>query len=335
LVIKQCRGAPPALLNYKQWHWAFYLALFALSPTLASAQTDASLLFDPWRGKEVVRTQSDFSLFGRERFQEDGSSAAFAESHLTGRWRLENSRDINPSFGFDWTHIEIGGDHRLLPGQLDDASLAFATPIAASGDWFAAALLGFGYAGDNAFGNGRAWNAKAGLIAGRQFKNGDALIFALNYDGNGTLFPDAPLPAVEYSGHLGKGIDFVLGIPIESIEWRISEKLKLSAESYLLTDLDLSIEYQITRHCQVYTRYLSTEYAFAAGGLPPNRRLFFQDQSAEMGLRWYAADPIQIIAAFGYAFGRSFKVGFDDRNLDRLTDLSDEPYFRLGVDLEF
>ena len=312
-----------------------WIAILILAPVAAFAQTDPSLLFNTWRGKTQVEAQGEFTLFNRGKVAADGSSAPMSEIQSSGRWRLDSSRDINPSLGYDWTHMEIGGNHRLLPSHLDDASIAIASPLALVDGWFAAGLLGLGYAGDNSFGNSHGWYGKADLFVGTQFKNGDALIFVLDYDGHRTFFPDVPLPGVAYSGHLGKDFDYVIGYPVDSLEWRITDQLKFSAAWFPITDFDVNLAYQFTPQWQIFAHYLSNEYAFHVDQLPHDRRLFFFEQRVETGVRWSPCKSVDFVGAAGYGFGRSFSEGFDDRSLNKLTDLSDEPYIRLAIEMRF
>ncbi|MFI5378377.1 MAG: hypothetical protein ACHRHE_03650 [Tepidisphaerales bacterium] len=314
--------------------WIAVLILM-LAPVVTLAQTDASLLFNSWRGKSQVEAQGEFTLFGRATVDADRSSASLWEAQSHGRWRIDTSRDINPSLGYDWTHLEIGGNHRILPRQLDDASVAIASPLAQYDGWFAAGLLGLGYAGDNSFGNSRAWYGKADLFIGKQLKNGDALVFTLEYDGSRTFFPDVPLPGVAYSGHLGTQVDYVLGFPLDSLEWRISDQLIFSAAWFLTTDFDITLAYQVTPQWQIFGHYVSNELAFHVDQMPHDRRLLFFEQRVESGVKWSPCKGADLVGAVGYGFGRSFSQGFDDRNLNKITDLSDEPYLRAALELHF
>ncbi|MDB5325417.1 MAG: hypothetical protein JWM57_986, partial [Phycisphaerales bacterium] len=55
----------------------------------------------------------------------------------------------------------------------------------------------------------------------------------------------------------------------------------------------------------------------------------------ELGVDWTLQDDFKLNAAVGYATGRSFSTGFDDRSLHHSADLQDQMYLRLGVELSF
>ena len=75
---------------------------------------------------------------------------------------------------------------------------------------------------------------------------------------------------------------------------------------------------------------------FFVDGLPENYdRLFFQQRRAEVGVRWEPRKDFNFSLAVGYAFGQEFSTGFDFRQTDEFTDVSDEPYVRVGFDIRF
>ena len=42
-----------------------------------------------------------------------------------------------------------------------------------------------------------------------------------------------------------------------------------------------------------------------------------------------------VTLAAGYAFSQELTTGFDSDNEDKLTDLSDQPYLRIGLEVGF
>ena len=70
---------------------------------------------------------------------------------------------------------------------------------------------------------------------------------------------------------------------------------------------------------------------------PSSHRVFFQMSRAETGIRYVNEDFIwkgmyfDAALSVGYAFNQDFSTGHDVRDLDPLTELSDEPFIGLII----
>ena len=299
-----------------------------------AAQTDASLLFAPWDHHDSAENRTDALAFERTDISSSHSSTDFLEFHSSGRVRLDQSHGINPSIGYDWTHFDLSNAAPLLPNHLDDISIAAATPLGAWGDWFGAALLGVGYAGDDVVGT-KGLYGKADLIAGRRLGNDNTLIFALDYDGSRTLLPDVPIPYLLYNDHVGKNFEFTFGFPLTSFQWRPTDRLSIWGDFSIPSSLQGGVEYKFTQHLFGYAKYVDQEDAFHTNDLPDDRRLFYHEDRVELGIRWPASDNFEFSVGAGYGFDRRFNTGFDDRNLTSVTKLSDEPFIRAAIKFAF
>jgi hypothetical protein len=98
---------------------------------------------------------------------------------------------------------------------------------------------------------------------------------------------------------------------------------------------DASLEYKFTHQWKLFVRYADRATAFYDSELPGNHRLFYNESRAEGGVGYALGDYVNLEAGVGYAFAREFSVGFDDRNLDRVTDVSSEPFAHVGLAVHY
>ena len=301
----------------------------------AWAETDETLLLGPWKKDQVLSSNTDLVLLNQSHFDAMHTRSNFYEIESTGRFRLDTSRELNPTLGYDWTHIETNGQSQPIPAKLDDMSLALATPLAQVGDWFLGATVGIGYAGSAAFGDSEGWYGKGNVMTGTQLNKDSSLVLLVDYDGNRTWLPDVPLPGFMYASKWGDTLHYALGFPVNAVEWTPIDRLKLSLSTYLLTSIDAAAEYELSHEWTLFAKYATRQDSFYDSRLPENRRLFYGENRVEGGIGYELGESVKLEVGIGYAFGRAFSTGFDERDLQRVTTISDEPYARLGITIRY
>jgi len=317
------------------WAWATAL-LTAATCGHAFAQTGPTLLLKPFPKEQAIQARADALFFDAGHTKESDDAFRLSMYESQGRWRVQPGNLISPRIGWDATFIDLHTDFAGLPDQLTDQSVAIAMPIAKYGDWIVGASVGIGYAGDAPFGDGDAWYGKGTLSVFKLFNDTDALVFALDYDGNRSILPDVPLPGVAYTRRVARDFFFVIGAPVTSIEWRPDERLRVELVYTIPDTVDASVGYAFVKGWTIFGNFESRREGFFINGLPANHdRLIFQQRRAEVGLRWEPRKDFLFSVAGGYAFGQEFSTGFDARDTDLVADVSDEPYLRFGVDIRF
>jgi hypothetical protein len=320
-------------------HVAFRLGLFALlivlMPMAAPAQTDEHLLLDSWDPGQRISGDSNATVFDGGKFRADQSNVRLDEGETEARARLMETYDLNPSIGLDWQWMNMRDADHPVPGQLNDLSLAFASPIAQSGPWFAITTLGGGYCGDGAFADDRAWYGLGSFGIGRQFSSGADLLLLIDYDGSGGFMPDVPQPAAEFRSRFGPTLEYVVGLPESSLSWKPNEKFDLELTYDLLNNVQVQAQYNLTKQFALLAGYDRNEQAFADSQLPTDRRLLFIEQRVEAGVRYDPIKAVNIDLGVGYGFGQRFATGFDDRSLTNVTTITDRAYVRAAVTFAF
>jgi hypothetical protein len=161
-------------------------------------------------------------------------------------------------------------------------------------------------------------------------------VFVLDYDRNRLFLPDVPLPGFAYTRRIDPTLLLAAGVPLTSITWEPNERFKLRLEYLLIDNLQLAVGYEFVENLTLFGNIEYRAEGFFVPGLAnEDDRLIFQQRRAEIGLRWDPRESASLHLAAGYAWGQEFSVGFDSRETDQLTDVSDEPYVRAALEVRF
>ncbi len=305
--------------------------------SVSHAQTASTMLANPWAAERAVDFTAD--AWGQSKGDTDqtGMDVRLSRYQAAGRWRLEPNDTLSPSFAFNTHRLDIHSPDTALPQRLVDVSFAGAMMFDVDPDTTLQVILGGGYAGDNAFGDGGAYYGLADLIVTRSLGEHRGYKLILDYDGHRTFAPDIPLPGFIYYDRLDDQTTYTLGFPSSSITWKPNDKTTLRATYFIPTTIKGIIEYEVTQPWSVYASYDSSLNAYKLDSDPNNnRRLMFAQQRIEAGVVWRGREGdsfpgVELRVAGGYAFDQAFTRGFDVRDTDTVRDISDEPYVRVAI----
>ena len=327
----------------------------------ALAQTNIDLMLKPFADKTPVDVNATgYVLASGHTDRPANDDYQLSIIDLYGRYRFAPDQRYDPRLGFNATYLNFDSDNPTLPDSALDTSVAVGLGVYEDKreGWQAGITLGIGYAGarggpagDDLFSDKNGLYGKASILVGKHFNKTDALLFVVDYDGNRTYKPDLPIPGIAYQKRIfgnpdpdQKGGPFqptlllTLGIPFSSIHWQPMERLTVDA-SYLFPDnFSARVDYDLLpeRKLGVFAALDSRRDAFHWNALPHgDDRLLYYQRRAELGLRWTPARKINLNLAAGYAFSQELTTGFDSTDEDKLTDLSDAPYLRLGLEVGF
>jgi hypothetical protein len=304
---------------------------------LSFAQTGSTLMLKPWAPEKLAEANVSGIFEGSGHTDNNSSDFQLSMYESSGRVRLFPGQVASPRFGYDFLALNIDSDDPGLPDQLYDQSASAGVFVWQHSGWVAGVTVGVGYAGNTPFGDGNGWYYLASVGLGKEIDKAheSVLAFVLDYDGNRTLYRDIPLPGLIYTYRLDPTIRLTLGAPVTGVLWTPIDKLTIEA-NYTLTDrFDASITYDITKRFAVFSRFDTRQEAFWMESLGSRDRLFFQQRRIEAGVKVSPLEQFTIVAAGGYAFGQEFSAGWDTYNSERVADVSDEFYFRVGVELQF
>ncbi|HZL35555.1 MAG TPA: hypothetical protein VFC78_09620 [Tepidisphaeraceae bacterium] len=302
----------------------------------AKAQSGPGLLAKPWpQTDDALDGRADAYFFGSGHVKDYNDSFRLDAYQSEGRFRLIPGNEISPRIGYDFLFLDSHTDAPHLNRQLTDASISLGSGVAKWDTWVAGVSVGLGYAGNNAFGEGKGWYGKADVIVADQLNKDDYLAFIIDYDGHRTFMPDTPIPGIGFSHRFDPTLQAVVGLPYDSLSWKPGDRWDIEGEYYLLSDLHLSAAYNVVDHWWAYGSFDTLLDAFRVSELRGNRRLLFSQRRVEMGVRYSPCDRLTFKLGAGYGFNGGFRNGWDYRGANSLIDFSDVPYIHGGLELRF
>lgn len=308
----------------------------ALCPAASLAQTGARLLLETFPKERTLESVNDVNFMQGGHTTENEEPFRLSVYESWGKVRLQPGVFESPRVGWNFTYLELHSTDDALPERLVDQSVGFATPLAKTGDWVFALSVGVGYAGDSPFSDGDAYYGQATLLALKEFSEESALIILLDYDGNRSFLPSVPLPGFAYGRRIRNDLYLTAGLPVTSLEWTPTERLSIRGTYVLPYTLDLAIGYEVTEGLRLYGKTERRVEAFFLDGLDQNyHRIIFEQQRAEVGVAWEPRDGFLLTVGVGYAWSGEFSTGYDVRDTDLVTDISDEPYVKAGLVFRF
>jgi hypothetical protein len=310
--------------------------LLTFAPLIARAQTNSALLVTEFPKEQFVRATANAVFLEGGHAKDTDEDLRLSIYETQGMFRIKPGTLESPRIGYNFTYLDVHSGFDGLPDRLIDQSVAVGFPIAKYQDWIIGASVGVGYAGDSFFGDGDAYYGLGSLAAFKQFDDTSALVFVLDYDGNRTFLPDIPLPGVAYIKRIGDQLQMTLGLPVSSIRWEATEQLNIEIGFSIPDDVRVDIGYEVLPHVTLFGRGRQAREAFFEDGLIGNRdRIIFEQRRAEAGVRYQPCKAFNVDLAVGYAWGGEFSQGFDARDTEEITDISDEPYIRAGLELRY
>jgi hypothetical protein len=299
-------------------------------PAAALAQTGPALLLKPLLSEEETWESRGDALF-LSSAEAEGVDFDMSVVEVSGRFREQRERFI-PRIGWDLAYYSLRSDTPTLDQDLLDTSVAVGLELGEYYNFRSGLTVGVGYAGNAPFGEGDAYYAKATLVLGKKLHRRTDLALVIDYDGNRTVFPDIPLPGIVYRHEFDPRLSYVIGVPLSSVTWRPSEQWLIELTWNLVDRIDARVEYKLFKEATIFANVERREEGFTVDGLADNDRLLFEQKRAEVGVRVQPWEHTSFLLAGGYAFGSDFSIGFDQRDSEKLADISDEYYFRAGFE---
>ncbi|MCP3903933.1 MAG: hypothetical protein GY715_09895 [Planctomycetes bacterium] len=315
---------------------ASILLIVLVGATAAHAQTNMSMIIFPWEEGEVVEIESEF-LF-QDSADVEGSLNLDADLQwyaAEGRWRLDSAMDFGPTLGFETEYLKFSSTSPLIPERLVDTSIAFGSGITET-EWGGILMtVGLGFAGDSPFNDSDAVYAEANLIAVIKESEDEGWQIAINYNGNRTLWPDIPIPTVNYYKKVSDELFFSIGTAYNIVRWTPNETFRLTAVHKSPFTIDLTAEFEIVPNFWLQAGFHNRFNAYHLDGDVDDRRVFFTHRRLEAGMHWTPSPNFDLVVAGGWAFDQELERGWDSRDLNTVVELDDAPYLRIALEAVF
>jgi len=308
-------------------------------PEEAAAQSGPGLLIAPLDAERpfALRAQSRLTWDGRTETASPNEIDIFTHK-VSGRALLPESvagEARQWKIGFSALQHELETDSPQLPERLSEQSIYAGGELGDWNGWSFELGAGFGFAGTTPYTDSDALFFMADLVATREIDEHTSWKLWLNFDGNRTIFPDLPLPGVQYQGQFDEDLFFILGLPYNGVIWRPTKQFVLDFRWYLLVNFDVQATYHLNEQWSVFASLDRERKGFMQNSAGPERRLFLEQWLGEVGVQYRLHDDVELTLAGGYAFEREFSTGWDVRDDRKLLTLSDEPFVRVAAKLRF
>ena len=307
---------------------AFAASIVCILNPSARAQSMARDTLDPWHDKDLAIT-FDHPI---EEMQGHASNAP-SDSQVFwwdsfGRVRLDRNDPNSPFIAYRILTMDVGTDSRYIASTMDDLTLAAGLHLGQVAGWNITTILGAGYTGTHPFVNEKGTFGVGDLMAEHSLNADTSLVLAVDYAGDGGFLPDIPLPGFAFV-HQSKTLDYTLGFPLNRVNWRPIDKLEISAAYTVPYTAKLDAEYRIQPHVGVYGLAENFFQGFVERGQDSTDRQFYQMRRVEAGVRIVFDPWVDVGVGIGYAFDQTFSRGFDIRDMQAFSRISNEPYIAL------
>ncbi len=302
----------------------------------AQATTGQMLVTKPFNNKTV---EFSSTLYAQSETKTTANADVdLIQNDTTARFLLNPNSDNALTLGFESHHIQIDTNSGLLPRQLNNQSVAMGydigqSKIGALKDWTFKSLIGIGFSGNKAYNDSDAIYFKGDLIGTKNIDDNSQWIVSLNYNGNRTFMPDVPLPSIAYA-HQTEKLLYMIGFPYSYINYKFNDNTSVQIGA-ALSSLNVKATHKLNDQFNFYASYINSTQNFMIKATMDHDRIIFSQSRAEIGANFKLNEKLTLNAGFGHAFNQEFEQGYDTRNMDTITKLDDESYFRVGINFSF
>ncbi|MEO1237399.1 MAG: hypothetical protein AAFX76_11485 [Planctomycetota bacterium] len=301
----------------------------------ARAQVGSALIARPWQPGQTVNA-TNFFLGTPTDSETVGDETNLARGVSFGRFRLDPNDPQGLTVGWLYDQLEIDSTDPLLPERLNQTAVALGKNLGEVWDgWNVSIAGGFGFAGDLPYADGDAVFGLGSIVATKQLDQRTALTVLLDFDGSRSVLPDVPLPGVSYSVFVSPTLRYALGVPFSTLFWKPDDRWTIDITYALPIGGRAEAEYRFDDNLFAFVAYNASTRGYTLNDTPGNRRIFFEQNRAEAGLRLRPNPDVTWIASVGWAFGQEFTTGFDTIDDDSLRDLDDAAFLRVGLNFNF
>ena len=306
------------------------LSSFFVFCNVAGAQSMARYTLDTWQDNDIAETLDHPIIELGGHVNNDSKDTQMFHWDSYGRVRINRDDPDAPFFGYRVLFIDASTHSPIIRSTMDEFDLAMGLHLGEVGDWDLSTMLGAGYSSTHPFVNSTGFFGIGHLVAERHYDDNNSFLLSVDYEGNGGLLPDIPMPGFAFLHHEDK-LDFMLGYPMSSIHYRPMDKLEITAQYSVPYTAELDVEYRLAKHFGLYSDSGDFFQGFVTRTGDIGNRQFFQMLRTEMGVRFIFDPWVDASLGIGYAFDQGYSKGFDVRDLTPVTHISNEPYVGIMV----
>jgi hypothetical protein len=311
------------------------LLVTVLLPAAARGQVGSALIAVPWQPGQTFNSTNYY--FGLETDSEATDFDTDLHRGVTlGRVRFDEQDPHATTLGWLYDHTDLDTDDPALPERLVATAAAVGLSLGQPVEgWDVSVSLGGGFAGDQPFADEDAWYAVGGIVARHRIDRQHFVTLLLDFDGSRAIFPDLPLPGIQYTVIASPELRYSLGLPFSTLYYAPDEHWVIDIQYAIPIGGRATVEYRFDETWTAFGTYAGSTRGFHLDGDVENRRLFFSQQRLEAGLRFKPTPEAEWTLAGGWAFDQEFTRGWDVRDDELVRELDDAPFLRIGLKVSF
>jgi hypothetical protein len=305
-------------------------ALWLACQARIEAQVDEDLVTRRWKTDNFwAETYDKPILTSRGHLEDTDEHIQLFHWYSEGRIKFDK-KDLDPPawIGYRAFTIGITSEVEVLNHTFADVALAVAVPLGSiENDWSVIASAGAGTANDGRWDNLHALYPVATLEFTRKIDPSTFLHVGLTLDGNRGLLPAFPLPYAMVEANLDPSLSIVLGFPKDEIVARPFDPLIVTLQWEFPSNASGRIDADLGGGFGLFVEGSRRVDGFHLRD-QERTRLFFEMNTAEVGIRWRTS-WMDVSLSAGYAFGQRFFTGYDLRSRSSGASVEDLPFIAL------
>jgi hypothetical protein len=306
------------------------LGIVCLLSSGAMAQYFGRLLGQPWSDDDRATTYDHPMIEDGGHVNNDSSDTSVFAWDSFGRVRLIRQDQDSPIVGYRVLTIGLGTETPAFKASMDELDLTYGMYLGQVDGWKIGTMLGLGYSSTHPFVNTSGIFGIGHVTAEKAIDANDSFLLAVDYEANGALLPDIPLPGFAFV-HRTKALTFLVGYPMSYVAWSPTPKWDVTAQYQVPYSWDLDGEYHVAKHFGFYSDAGNFFQGVVRSDGDITDRQFFQMSRVEAGIRLTFDPWIDSTIGIGYGFDQTISSGFDIRDMHGVSHLSNEPYLSFIV----
>jgi hypothetical protein len=291
----------------------------------AAAQSMGRLIAEPWQGNVCYVSYDQPIVEAPGHVKGDSSDTGVFSWDSFGRIRFDEDDQKSPFVAYHLLTIGLGTKTELFKAHMDEMNGLLGFHLGEVAGWDVGTEIGGGYSSTWPFQNSSGIFEIAHLTAQKAIDSTNSFLVAVDYEGNGSLLRDTPLPGFAFL-HREKDLELMVGYPMSEVKWKPSKHFQMTANYDVPFTADVDLDYRVDDHYGFFCNAGNFFHGFVRDDANLDHRQFFQMTRFEMGVRCNFDPYWDGTIGIGYACNQTVSNGYDIRDMHEVGRLSNEPY---------
>ncbi len=319
------------------------VALLAVRPIPATAQSELQMWLNPEMGKQIPRADYRYTFYPKQDVEDQNTTFTMTEQRITLFAPLyQDTKDelavagkvLYQNIDTQARFPEAGGS---FPPELWDISAGISYRHKFDNSWTGGVALTIGSESDEPFNSLEEMYLR--FVALLRVPQGErnSWIFTLIYATDEQIFGQTlPIPGIAYAWVPSDKFTAVIGFPFSMIRYKPFENLTLDAEYYPFWTVRSRATWEIFQPLRAYAGFQwDSDHFYRADRDDRDDKIFYREMRLYAGIR-FDLRHVGFEVTGGYAFNRFYfeGEGYSDRHDNRI-DIGNSPFIVGKINLRF